>query len=87
MFAPLYQLQLLRQRLRLLPVNTPGTRAFPRKKLPPEEIVREVTALQICGTSGSRWSGRDPVNNPIEYNLESIKTSNQSSIKTAPSRR
>jgi 2-iminoacetate synthase len=46
-----------------------------RKKLTQEEIVREVTALQDCGHKRlALETGEDPVNNPIEYVLESIKT-------------
>lgn len=46
-----------------------------RKKLSQEEIVREVTALQDMGHKRlAIESGEDPVNNPIEYILESINT-------------
>ncbi len=46
-----------------------------RKKLTQEEIVQEVTALQDMGHKRlAIESGEDPVNNPIEYILESIKT-------------
>ncbi|CDZ23267.1 hypothetical protein CCDG5_0123 [[Clostridium] cellulosi] len=46
-----------------------------RKKLTQEEIVREVTALQDMGHKRlALETGEDPVNNPIEYVLESIKT-------------
>ena len=46
-----------------------------RKKLTQEEIVREVTALQDMGHKRlAIESGEDPVNNPIEYILESIQT-------------
>ncbi len=46
-----------------------------RKKLTQEEIVREVTALQDMGHKRlAIEAGEDPVNNPIEYILESIKT-------------
>ncbi len=46
-----------------------------RKKLTQEEIVKEVTALQDMGHKRlAIESGEDPVNNPIEYILESIKT-------------
>ena len=46
-----------------------------RKKLSQEEIVREVTALQDMGHKRlALETGEDPVNNPIEYVLESIKT-------------
>ncbi len=46
-----------------------------RKKLTQEEIVKEVTALQDMGHKRlAIEAGEDPVNNPIEYILESIKT-------------
>ena len=46
-----------------------------RKKLTQEEIVREVVALQDMGHKRlALEAGEDPVNNPIEYILESIKT-------------
>lgn len=46
-----------------------------RKKLTQEEIKREVTALQDMGHKRlALEAGEDPVNNPIEYILESIKT-------------
>ncbi len=46
-----------------------------RKKLTQDEIRREVTALQDMGHKRlAIESGEDPVNNPIEYILESIDT-------------
>lgn len=46
-----------------------------RKKLTQEEIRREVIALQDMGHKRlAIESGEDPINNPIEYILESIKT-------------
>ncbi len=46
-----------------------------RKKLTQEDIVREVTALQDMGHKRlAIEAGEDPVNNPIEYILECIKT-------------
>ncbi|CQR70091.1 2-iminoacetate synthase [Sporomusa ovata DSM 2662] len=46
-----------------------------RKKLSQEDIAREVTALQDMGHKRlALETGEDPVNNPIEYVLESIKT-------------
>ncbi len=46
-----------------------------RKQLSQEEIVREVTALQDMGHKRlAIETGEDPVNCPIEYVLESIKT-------------
>lgn len=46
-----------------------------RKKLTQEDIQREVIALQDMGHKRlALETGEDPVNNPIEYVLESIKT-------------
>ena len=46
-----------------------------RKKLTQEEIKREVIALQDIGHMRlAIEAGEDPVNNPIEYILDSIKT-------------
>ena len=48
---------------------------IPRRKLSQEEIKKEVEALQDMGHKRlAIESGEDPVNNPIEYILESIKT-------------
>ena len=48
---------------------------IPRKKLSQEDIAKEVTALQDMGHKRlAIEAGEDPVNNPIEYILESIKT-------------
>ncbi len=48
---------------------------IPRKKLTQEEIRQEVIALQDMGHKRlALETGEDPVNNPIEYVLESIKT-------------
>ena len=48
---------------------------IPRKKLTQEEIRNEVIALQDMGHKRiAIEAGEDPVNNPIEYILESIKT-------------
>ena len=48
---------------------------IPRKKLTQEEIRKEVIALQDIGHKRlALETGEDPVNNPIEYVLESIKT-------------
>ena len=48
---------------------------IPRRKLTQEEIKKEVIALQDMGHKRlAIESGEDPVNNPIEYILESIKT-------------
>ena len=48
---------------------------IPRRKLTQEEIKNEVIALQDMGHKRlAIEAGEDPVNNPIEYILESIKT-------------
>ncbi len=48
---------------------------IPRKKLTQEEIRQEVIALQDMGHKRlAIEAGEDPVNNPIEYILESIRT-------------
>ena len=48
---------------------------IPRKKLSQEDISREVMALQDMGHKRlAIEAGEDPVNNPIEYILDSIKT-------------
>lgn len=48
---------------------------IPRIKLTQEQIAEEVTALQDMGHKRlAIETGEDPVNNPIEYILESIKT-------------
>ena len=48
---------------------------IPRKKMTQEEIRNEVIAIQDMGHKRiAVEAGEDPVNNPIEYVLESIKT-------------
>ena len=48
---------------------------IPRKKLTQEEVAAEVVALQDMGHKRlAIEAGEDPVNNPIEYILECIKT-------------
>ena len=48
---------------------------IPRKKLSQEDIKREVIALQDMGHKRlAIEAGEDPVNNPIEYILDSIRT-------------
>ena len=50
-------------------------KCIPRKKLTQEEVKAEVIALQDMGHKRlAIESGEDPVNNPIEYILECIKT-------------
>ncbi len=46
-----------------------------RKKLSQEDIIKEVTALQDLGHKRlALETGEDPINSPIEYVLESMKT-------------
>ena len=48
---------------------------IPRKKMTQEEIKEEVIALQDMGHKRlALETGEDPINNPIEYVLDSIKT-------------
>ena len=48
---------------------------IPRKKLTQEEVAKEVIALQDMGHKRlAIEAGEDPVNNPIEYILDCIKT-------------
>ncbi len=50
-------------------------KTIPRRKLTQEEVKKEVIALQDMGHKRlAIESGEDPVNNPIEYILECIKT-------------
>lgn len=50
-------------------------RTIPRKKLSQEEIKEQVIALQDLGHKRlALEAGEDPINNPIEYILESIHT-------------
>jgi len=52
-----------------------SNKTIPRKKLTQEEIKNEVIALQDMGHKRlAIEAGEDPVNNPIEYILESINT-------------
>ena len=74
MFAPLYLSNYCVNGCLYCPYHLKN-KHIPRKKLTQEEIVREVTALQDMGHKRlALETGEDPVNNPIEYVLESIKT-------------
>ena len=65
--------QLLRQRLRLLPLS-PKNKHIARKKAYAGRGAREVIALQDMGHKRlAIEAGEDPVNNPIEYILDCIK--------------
>ena len=74
MFAPLYLSNYCINGCVYCPYHMKN-KHIARKKLTQEEIVREVTALQDMGHKRlALEAGEDPVNNPIEYILECIKT-------------
>ena len=74
MFAPLYLSNYCVNGCTYCPYHFKN-KHIPRKKLTQEEIKREVIALQDMGHKRlALESGEDPINNPIEYVLESIKT-------------
>ena len=74
MFAPLYLSNYCVNGCLYCPYHY-SNKHIARKKLTQEEIVREVTALQDMGHKRlAIESGEDPVNNPIEYILDCIKT-------------
>ena len=74
MFAPLYLSNYCVNGCVYCPYHAKN-KHISRKKLTQEEIRKEVTALQDMGHKRlALEAGEDPVNNPIEYVLESIKT-------------
>lgn len=74
MFAPLYLSNYCVNGCTYCPYHAKN-RHIARRKLTQEEIVREVTALQDMGHKRlALETGEDPVNSPIEYVLESIRT-------------
>lgn len=74
MFAPLYLSNYCVNGCVYCPYHLKN-KTIPRKKLTQEEIKREVIALQDMGHKRlAIEAGEDPVNNPIEYILDSIKT-------------
>lgn len=74
MFAPLYLSNYCVNGCLYCPYHLKN-KNIPRKKLTQEEIKKEVIALQDMGHKRlAIESGEDPVNNPIEYILESINT-------------
>ena len=74
MFAPLYLSNYCVNGCVYCPYHYKN-KHIPRKKLTQEEIAAEVIALQDMGHKRlALETGEDPVNNPIEYVLESIKT-------------
>lgn len=73
-FAPLYLSNYCVNGCIYCPYHHQNT-TIPRKKLTQEEVKQEVIALQDMGHKRlAIESGEDPVNNPIEYILECIKT-------------
>ena len=74
LFAPLYLSNYCINGCTYCPYHAKN-RTIPRKKLTQEEIAAEVRALQKQGHKRlAIESGEDPVNNPLEYILESIAT-------------
>ncbi len=74
MFAPLYLSNYCVNGCVYCPYHLKNKR-IPRKKLTQDEIRAEVIALQDMGHKRlAIEAGEDPVNNPIEYILESIRT-------------
>ncbi|MBP7212474.1 [FeFe] hydrogenase H-cluster radical SAM maturase HydG, partial [bacterium] len=74
MFAPLYLSNYCVNGCVYCPYHAKN-KHIPRKKMTQEEIEHEVIALQDMGHKRlAIETGEDPVNNPIEYILESLKT-------------
>ena len=74
MFAPLYLSNYCVNECVYCPYHHTN-KTISRKKLSQEDIKREVIALQDMGHKRlALETGEDPVNNPIEYVLDSIKT-------------
>ena len=74
MFAPLYLSNYCVNGCVYCPYHI-SNKHIARKKLTQEDICREVIALQDMGHKRlALEAGEDPVNSPIEYILESIKT-------------
>ena len=74
MFAPLYLSNYCVNGCLYCPYHAKN-RHIARKKLTQEEIRAEVIALQDMGHKRlALEAGEDPVNNPLEYILESIRT-------------
>ncbi len=74
LFAPLYLSNYCVNGCVYCPYHAKNTH-IPRRKLTQEEIKQEVIALQDMGHKRlAIEAGEDPVNNPIEYILDSIKT-------------
>ena len=74
MFAPLYLSNYCVNGCVYCPYHRQNTH-IPRKKLTQEEVAQEVIALQDMGHKRlAIEAGEDPVNNPIDYILECVKT-------------
>ena len=74
LFAPLYLSNYCVNGCLYCPYHAKN-KIIPRRKLSQDEIRKEVIALQDLGHKRlALETGEDPVNNPIEYVLESIKT-------------
>jgi len=74
LFAPLYLSNYCVNGCLYCPYHAQG-KTIARKKLSQDEIRREAIALQDMGHKRlAIESGEDPVNNPIEYIVESMKT-------------
>lgn len=74
LFAPLYLSNYCVNSCVYCPYHIKNKHIF-RKKMTQEEIKREVIALQDTGHKRLAIElGEDPINNPIEYVLESLKT-------------
>ena len=74
MFAPLYLSNYCVNKCVYCPYHYQN-KTIPRKKLTQEEVAREVMALQDMGHKRlAIEAGEDPVNNPIEYIIDCIKT-------------
>ena len=74
MFAPLYLSNYCVNSCVYCPYHVKN-RTIPRRRLTQEEIRREVIALQDMGHKRlALEAGEDPVNNPLEYILDSIRT-------------
>lgn len=74
LFAPLYLSNYCVNSCVYCPYHAKNKHIF-RKKMTQDEIRREVTALQDMGHKRLAIElGEDPVNNPLEYVLESIRT-------------
>ena len=87
MFAPLYLSNYCVNGCTYCPYHH-GNKEIHRKKLTQEEIRQEVIALENLGHKRlAIESGEDPVNNPLEYILESIKTIYATKTKNGEIRR